>query len=502
MKERTYIAIDLKSFYASVECRERGLDPMDTNLVVADESRTDKTICLAVTPSLKSYGISGRGRLFEVKQRVKEANAGRRHDAPGRRLEGSSHFFSELQANPELAIDFIIAPPRMAYYMEYSTRIYEVYMKYIAPEDIVVYSIDEVFMDVTDYLNTYKLSPHDLAMKIILDVLETTGITATAGIGTNLFLCKVAMDIVAKHIPADANGVRIAELDEMSYRKTLWAHQPLTDFWRVGRGIAKKLEENGMFTMGDVARCSVHDEDKLYKLFGKNAELLIDHAWGWEPTTIEAIKAYRPSTNSLGSGQVLHQPYEPDKAKLVLREMADLLVLDLVDKGLVTDQIVVTVGYDIENLTDPERSKKYHGAIVKDHYGRQIPKHAHGTANLDGHTSSTKKIICAASELFDRIVDKNLLVRRLNIVANHVLPEADEPKKNDGFEQLDLFTDYAALEANQERERAELEREKKMQQAMLTIKKKFGKNAILKGMNLEEGATAKDRNAQIGGHKA
>ena len=502
MKERTYIAIDLKSFYASVECRERGLDPMDTNLVVADESRTDKTICLAVTPSLKSYGISGRGRLFEVKQRVKEANAGRRHDAPGRRLEGSSHFFSELQANPELAIDFIVAPPRMAYYMEYSTRIYEVYMKYIAPEDIVVYSIDEVFMDVTDYLNTYKLSPHDLAMKIILDVLETTGITATAGIGTNLFLCKVAMDIVAKHIPADENGVRIAELDEMSYRKTLWAHQPLTDFWRVGRGIAKKLEENGMFTMGDVARCSVYDEDKLYKLFGKNAELLIDHAWGWEPTTIEAIKAYRPSTNSLGSGQVLHQPYEPDKAKLVLREMADLLVLDLVDKGLVTDQIVVTVGYDIENLTDPERSKKYHGAIVKDHYGRQIPKHAHGTANLDGHTSSTKKIMCAVSELFDRIVDKNLLVRRLNIVANHVLPEADAPKKNDGFVQLDLFTDYAALELKQERERTELEREKKMQQAMLSIKKKFGKNAILKGMNLEEGATAKDRNAQIGGHKA
>ena len=502
MKERTYIAIDLKSFYASVECRERGLDPMDTNLVVADESRTDKTICLAVTPSLKSYGISGRGRLFEVKQRVKEANAGRRHDAPGRRLEGSSHFFSELQANPELAIDFIIAPPRMAYYMEYSTRIYEVYMKYIAPEDIVVYSIDEVFMDVTDYLNTYKLSPHDLAMKIILDVLETTGITATAGIGTNLFLCKVAMDIVAKHIPADANGVRIAELDEMSFRKTLWAHQPLTDFWRVGRGIAKKLEENGMFTMGDVARCSVHDEDKLYKLFGKNAELLIDHAWGWEPTTIEAIKAYRPSTNSLGSGQVLHQPYESEKAKLVLREMTDLLVLDLVDKGLVTDQIVVTVGYDIENLTDPERRKKYHGIIVKDHYGRQIPKHAHGTANLDGHTSSTKKIMCAASELFDRIVDKNLLIRRLNITANHVLPEADVPKKNNGFEQIDLFTDYAALEAKQEQERAELEREKKMQQAMLTIKKKFGKNAILKGMNLEAGATAKDRNAQIGGHKA
>lgn len=502
MKQKTYIAIDLKSFYASVECRERGLDPLDTNLVVADESRTDKTICLAVTPSLKSYGISGRGRLFEVKQRVKEANAGRQHDTPGRRLEGSSYLFSELQAKPELAIDFIIAPPRMAYYMEYSTKIYEVYMKYVAPEDIVVYSIDEVFMDVTDYLNTYKLSPHDFAMKIILDVLATTGITATAGIGTNLYLCKVAMDIVAKHIPADANGVRIAELNEMSYRKTLWTHQPLTDFWRVGRGYAKKLEENGMFTMGDVARCSHENEDLLYKLFGKNAELLIDHAWGWEPTTIDAIKAYKPSTNSLGSGQVLHCPYEAEKAKLVLREMADMLALDLVDKGLVTDQIVVTVGYDIENLTDPERRKKYHGAIVKDHYGRQIPKHAHGTANLGGHTSSTKKIMGAAAELFDQIVDSSLLIRRLNITANHVMDEASAPKKSDGFEQLNLFTDYAALEAKQEEERAELEREKKMQQAMLTIKKKFGKNAILKGMNLEEGATAKDRNAQIGGHKA
>ena len=386
--------------------------------------------------------------------------------------------------------------------MEYSTRIYEVYMKYVAPEDIVVYSIDEVFMDVTDYLNTYKLSPHDLAMKIILDVLETTGITATAGIGTNLFLCKVAMDIVAKHIPADKNGVRIAELDEMKYRRELWSHQPLTDFWRVGRGYAKKLEENGMFTMGDVARMSEKNEDLLYKLFGKNAELLIDHAWGWEPTTIEAIKAYRPSTNSLGSGQVLHCPYNADKAKLVLREMADMLVLDLVDKGLVTDQIVITIGYDIENLTDPERSRKYHGPVVKDHYGRAIPKHAHGTANLDSYTSSTRKIMCAVSELFDRIVDKNLLIRRLNITANHVLPEADAPKKNDSFEQLDLFTDYAARDAKQEQEQAELEREKKMQQAMLTIKKKFGKNAILKGMNLEEGATAKDRNEQIGGHKA
>ena len=502
MKQHTYIAIDLKSFYASVECRERGLDPLDTNLVVADESRTDKTICLAVTPSLKSYGISGRGRLFEVKQRVKEANAGRQHDAPGRRLDGTSHFFSELQADPSLSIDFIIAPPRMAYYMEYSTRIYQVYLKYIAPEDIVVYSVDEVFMDVTDYLNTYHLTPHDLAMKMILDVLETTGITATAGIGTNLFLSKVAMDIVAKHIPADKNGVRIAELDEMKFRRELWTHQPLTDFWRVGRGYAKKLEENGMFTMGDVARCSVKNEDLLYKLFGKNAELLIDHAWGWEPCTVEAIKAYKPSTNSLGSGQVLHCPYEAEKAKLVLREMADLLVLDLVDKGLVTDQIVITVGYDIENLTDPERSRKYHGTVVKDHYGRQIPKQAHGSINLDGHTSSTKKIMCATTELFDRIVDKNLLVRRLNFTANHVVPEADAPVKNGGYEQLDLFTDFTALEAQRKREKAELDREKKMQQAMLIIKKKYGKNAILKGMNLEEGATAKDRNEQIGGHKA
>ena len=502
MKQRTYIAIDLKSFYASVECRERGLDPMDTNLVVADESRTDKTICLAVTPSLKSYGISGRGRLFEVKQRVREANTGRRHDAPGHTLEGKSCSFSELQANPKLEIDFLIAPPRMAYYMEYSTRIYQVYMKYVAPEDIVVYSIDEVFMDVTNYLTAYKLTARELARKIILDVIQTTGITATAGIGTNLFLCKVAMDIVAKHIPADKNGVRIAELDEMTYRRTMWSHQPLTDFWRVGRGYAKKLEENGMFTMGDVARMSEVNEDLLYKLFGKNAELLIDHAWGWEPTTIAAIKAYKPSSNSLGSGQVLHCPYEAEKAKLVLREMADMLSLDLVEKGLVTDQLVVTIGYDIENLTDPQRRKKYHGDIVKDHYGRQIPKHAHGTINLEGYTSSTKKIVGAAAELYDRIADKNLLVRRLNIVANHVLPESAAPKKNEGFQQLDLFTDYAALQAEQEQERAALEREKKMQQAMLTIKKKFGKNAILKGMNLEEGATAKDRNKQIGGHKA
>ena len=502
MAERTYIAIDLKSFYASVECRERGLDPMNTNLVVADESRTDKTICLAVTPSLKSYGISGRGRLFEVKQRVREVNRARAYAAPGKTIRGSSCLDSELRANPVMAVDFLIAPPRMALYMEYSTRIYDIYMKYVAPEDVVVYSIDEVFMDVTAYLDIYKLSPRDLTMKIILDVLETTGITATAGIGTNLFLCKAAMDIVAKHIPADQNGVRIAELDEMKFRRELWNHKPLTDFWRVGRGYAKKLEEHGLFTMGDVARCSVYNENLLYKLFGKNAELLIDHAWGWEPCTVEAIKTYRPASNSLGSGQVLHQPYPAEKAKLVLREMTDLLVLDLVDKGLVTDQMVVTVGYDIENLTDYTRRKKYRGEITVDRYGREIPKHAHGTANLGGYTSSTKKILDAVSELFDRIVDGELLIRRLNVVANRVIPEAELTEEETAAEQLDFFTDYAAEEAKREAERANQEREKNRQQAVLTIKKKFGKNAILKGMNLEEGATAKDRNAQIGGHKA
>ena len=410
--ERTYIAIDLKSFYASVECRERGLDPLDTNLVVADESRTDKTICLAVTPSLKSYGIGGRCRLFEVKQRVREANAGRRHDAPGHKLEGKSHFFSELQANPNLAVDFLIAPPRMAYYMEYSTRIYQVYMKYVAPEDIIVYSIDEVFMDVTRYLKTYGLSPHDLAMKIILDVLATTGITATAGIGTNLYLCKVAMDIVAKHIPADENGVRIAELDERSYREKLWSHTPLTDFWRVGRGYAKKLEEHGMFTMGDVARRSLTDEELFFKLFGKNAELLIDHAWGCEPCTIEAVKAYKPSTNSLGSGQVLHEPYTAEKARIVLREMADALSMELFAKKLVTDQLVVTIGYDVENIKDAKRRASYKGEIVRDGYGRLKPKHSHGTINLARYTSSTRLIMDAAAGLYDRVVDRNLLITR------------------------------------------------------------------------------------------
>ena len=502
MRQHTYIAIDLKSFYASVECRDRGLDPLDTNLVVADESRTDKTICLAVTPTLKSFGISGRARLFEVKQRVQEVNADRKRNLRGREFAGSSHFYSELSKDPSLALDFIIAPPRMAYYMEYSTRIYEIYMKYVAPEDIIVYSIDEVFMDVTDYLQTYRMSPRDLAMKMILEVLETTGITATAGIGTNLYLCKVAMDVMAKHIPSDENGVRIAFLDEMTYRRELWSHRPITDFWRVGRGYAKKLETYGIYTMGDVARCSEQNEELLYRLFGKNAELLIDHAWGWEPCTVEAVKAYRPESSSLGSGQVLQCPYDAEKAKLVVREMADALSLDLVEKRLVTDQIVITVGYDIENLTDPERRKKYRGEVVTDRYGRQIPKHAHGTENLESFTSSTQKVVEAASVLYDRIVDKNLLIRRMNITANNIVEEKAAQQKNKSYQQLDLFTDYAAEEEQEKQEALRLERERKLQEATITIKKKFGKNAILKGMSLQEGATAKNRNEQIGGHKA
>lgn len=500
-KHKTYIAIDLKSFYASVECMQRGLDPMTTNLVVADHSRTEKTICLAVSPSLKKYGISGRARLFEVVQQVKQANSQRQRKAPGHTFTGTSHDDIELSAHPELAIDYVVAPPQMAKYMKTSTEIYNVYLKYVAPEDIHVYSIDEVFIDATAYLRTYKLTPREFAMKMILDVLATTGITATAGIGSNLFLCKVAMDIVAKHIPADRNGVRIAELDEMSYRRTLWTHRPLTDFWRVGKGYARKLEEHRMFTMGDVARQSVQNEDLLYNLFGVNAELLIDHAWGWEPCTIADIKAYKPESNSIGSGQVLHSPYTAEKAKLVVREMTDLLVLDLVDKGLVTDQIVLTVGYDIENLTDPKRSAAYRGEITIDHYGRKIPKHAHGTGNLGKYTSSTREILQAVSELYDRIVDPELLIRRLYIVANHVIDEASAPAQAD-VEQLDLFTDYAAKERQQVEDAAAMKRERSQQEVILSIKKKFGKNAILKGMNLAEGATAKDRNAQIGGHKA
>lgn len=507
MSDRTYIAIDLKSFYASVECIERGLDPLTTNLVVADASRTEKTICLAVSPSLKKYGISGRARLFEVVQKVREVNIERQAKAPGRKFSGASFDAQEISNSPELEVTYIAAVPRMAYYMKYSTRIYDIYLRYIAPEDMHVYSIDEVFIDATTYLKTYKMTARELALQMIKDVQKETGVTATAGIGSNMYLCKVAMDIVAKKIPADKDGVRIAELDEISYRKFLWNHVPLTDFWRVGKGYAKKLTENGLYTMGDIARCSLgksndyHNEDLLYKLFGINAELLIDHAWGWEPTTIAQIKAYKPQKNSIGSGQVLHCAYTADKAKLIVKEMTDLLVLDLVDKGLVTDQIVLTVGYDIDNLTDPAIRSKYQGEITTDFYGRQTPKHAHGTAHLPSQTSSTKVIMQAVEELYDRIINPDLLVRRINLVADRVISESDVTEKA-AFEQLDLFTDYAALEKERKLEQQEREKEKRMQQAVLDIKKKFGKNAVLKGMNFEEGATTRDRNSQIGGHKA
>ena len=506
--DRTYIAIDLKSFYAAVECMERDLDPLNTNLVVADASRTEKTICLAVSPSLKRYGISGRARLFEVVQRVKEINASRRMQAPGRQLTGSSVYADELDRDPALAVDYIAAPPRMALYMQYSTRIYQVYLKYVAPEDIHVYSIDEVFMDVTAYLKTSRLSAHDFARKVIKDVLQTTGITATAGIGTNLYLCKVAMDIVAKHVEPDEDGVRIAELDELSYRRLLWSHRPLTDFWRVGHGYEKKLEAHGLYTMGDIARCSLgrpgdyHNEELLYKIFGINAELLIDHAWGWEPCTMADIKAYKPESSSIGSGQVLQCPYDHAHGRLIVREMTDLLVLDLVDKGMVTDQMVLTVGYDIENLADPDRRKAYKGPVTTDHFGRKIPKHAHGSVNLDRQTSSTMQIMEAVMQLYDRIVDPALLVRRVNIVANHVVPEAEARPVVAEFEQMSLFVDYEAENQRRKEEEAALAREKKMQQAVLDIKKKYGKNAILKGMNLQDGAMTRERNNQIGGHKA
>lgn len=477
-KKRMYVAIDLKSFYASVECVERNLDPLTTNLVVADPSRTEKTICLAVSPSLKAYGISGRPRLFEVVQKAKKER-----------------------------IDYIVAVPRMALYMQYSTRIYDIYLRYIAKEDIHVYSIDEVFMDVTDYLMNYKMSAKELAAKMIQDILKETGITATAGIGTNLYLCKVAMDIVAKHVEPDKNGVRIAMLDEITYRKMLWNHRPLTDFWRVGRGYQKKLEENGLFTMGDIARCSLgkdsdfYNEDLLYKLFGVNAELLIDHAWGYEPVTIDLIKAYRPSVNSLSSGQVLQCPYDFEKGKLIVREMTDLLVLDLVEKRLVTDQMVLTIGYDIENLSDPVRKKQYMGEITTDHYGRCVPKHAHGTINLDRKTSSTKIITDAIMDLYDKIVDQNLLVRRVTVVANRLVDEKQLQEEN-SYQQLDLFTDYNALRKEQKAFEEAREKERKLQEAMLSVKKKYGKNAMLKGMNLQEGAMTIERNHQIGGHKA
>ena len=506
-KEHCYVAIDLKSFYASVECRERGLDPLMTNLVVADPERTEKTICLAVTPALKSYGISGRARLFEVVERVRAVNAERLRRAPGRRFTGSSSDVAELAAHPEYALDYIVATPRMAYYLEYSSQIYEIYLNYIAPEDMHVYSIDEVFMDVSTYLHTYRKTPRELATEMIRSVYRETGITATAGIGTNLYLCKIAMDILAKHARPDADGIRIAELDEMSYRQKLWTHRPLTDFWRVGPGYARKLQEQGMYTMGDVARCSIgkpedyYNEELLYKMFGVNAELLIDHAWGWEPCTIPEIKAYKPENNSIVSGQVLQYPYEYEKARMVVREMTDLLALDLVDKGLVTDQLVLTVGYDIENLTDPERRKNYHGEITVDRYGRRVPKHAHGSSRLERQTASAELLVRAVSELYARIVDPKLLVRRITVTANHLVRE-ELVKKKETYEQLNLFTDYEAIKKEKEQQEEALEKEKRLQKAMLEIKKKYGKNAILKGSNLQEGATARGRNSQIGGHRA
>lgn len=461
---RIYIAIDLKSFYASVECVERGLDPLSARLVVADESRTEKTICLAVSPALKAYGIPGRARLFEVNQKAR-------------------------------GIDFIIAPPRMAKYIEVSCKIYDIYLKYIAHEDIHVYSIDEVFMDVTDYLSTYKKTAHELAITIIRDVLKQTGITATAGIGTNMYLAKVAMDIVAKKMPADKDGVRIAELDEMSYRRQLWNHFPITDFWRVGHGTAEKLAKYGIDTMGKIARYSIEKEDLLYKLFGVNAELLIDHAWGWEPCTIDLVKAYKPETHSMSSGQVLTEPYTFEKARNVVMEMADAISLELVEKRLVTDQLVLTVSYDKESLTRPEIASKYHGEVVMDYYGRPTPKHAHGTANLAGHSSSSREIIGAVISLYDSIVNKDLLIRRLNISTNHVVRESFPTQKE---LQLDLFADNEAIT----KEIQAKKKERRIQEALLKIKHKFGKNAILKGTSYAEGATARERNKQIGGHKA
>ena len=495
-KNNIYAAIDLKSFYASVECRERNLDPLTTNLVVADNSRTEKTVCLAVTPSLKSYGIPGRARLFEVIQKVKEVNIERLRNGHIRDFVGSSYNDIELKNNKNLKLDYIIAPPRMSYYMEYSTQIYNIYLKYFSPEDIYVYSIDEVFIDITHYLNTYKMKAKELITKVIHDVYNTTGITATAGIGTNLYLCKVAMDIVAKHAEPDKNGVRIAGLDEITYRKLLWEHRPLTDFWRVGKGYTKKLEDHRIFTMGDIARTSIHNEDLLYKLFGVNAELLIDHSWGWECATIKSIKEYKPTTNSISSGQVLHCPYNYEKTKTIIKEMTELLSLDLVKKGIVTNQLVLDIGYDIDNLTNPSISHLYNGEITLDRYGRKVPKHAHGTINIDHHTSSSKVLIEEALKLYDKIINKQLLVRRLNITANKVISE--EHANNENYEQLDLFINYEEINKKRKKEKDE----RNIQKAIIQIKEKYGKNAILKGMNFQEEGTTIDRNNQIGGHKA
>ena len=498
--DKTYMCIDLKSFYASVECRERNLDPLDTNLVVADEERTDKTICLAVSPSLKSNGISGRARLFEAKQKVREVNYQRKKDNHYKPFIGKSYINSELIKDNSLELDFIKAVPRMKLYMKYSTNIYNIYLKYIAPEDILVYSIDEVFCDITNYLKFYKMTAEELVMKMIEDVYNTTGITATAGIGTNMFLAKVAMDITAKKMLPNEFGVRIATLDERKFKEQLWNHKPLTDFWRIGKGYAKKLEDNKMYTMGDVARMSINNEDLLFKLFGVNAEFLIDHAWGYEPCTIEQAKSYKPTSNSISSGQVLHCPYDYKKTKLIVKEMVDNLVLDLVEKKLKASQFVLTIGYDIDNLTNPKISKLYNGEITTDMYGRKIPKHAHGTINIDHKTSSTTIIMNEVLKLYDRITNPILLVRRINLVASNVVSE-DKVENKPQRQQLDLFTNY---QEQDELNKKQIEREKedaKIQKTILDLKRRYGKNAILKGMNLEEGATAIERNREVGGHK-
>ena len=511
MKESAFIAIDLKSFYASAECVQRGLDPIKTNLVVADSSRTEKTICLAVSPSLKSFGIPGRPRLFEVVQRVKQINDKRLKDAPGGHFADESYNYDDIKNNPSLKLSYIVAPPQMRHYMDVSLDIYKIYLKYIAPEDIHVYSIDEVFIDAGAYLGAYKMTARELAMKLINEIFSNTGITATSGIGTNLYLAKIAMDIVAKHMPPDENGVSIAELDEMTYRRLLWSHTPLTDFWRIGKGYLRKLEKCGLYTMGDIARCSIgkeddfYNEDLLYDMFGVNAELLIDHAWGWEPCQISDIKGYQPDSHSLSIGQVLGEPYTYEKARLITQEMADSLSLKLVDKCLVADQVVLTVCYDVANLEDAASISHYKGKISKDYYGRKVPKPAHGSINLESLTSSTSEIISAATKLYDKIVNHNFLVRRIYIVANHVEMEEIALKKEretEVYEQLDFFTDYEKRMEEEENKKKKLQKERQLQNAMLDIKKKYGNNAILKGMNFEEGATGRFRGQQIGGHKA
>ena len=505
--ERMYAAIDLKSFYASVECVARGLDPLKTNLVVADTTRTEKTICLAVSPGLKAYGIPGRARLFEVIEKVREINAERIRKSPTKKLKGKSSDTGVLANDPELALDFIIAPPRMKHYMEVSGKIYEIYINYISPDDIHVYSIDEVFIDLTEYLKTYGLTPRELTMKLIREVLSQTGITATAGIGPNLYLAKIAMDIEAKHCLPDKFGVRIAELDEQSYRKKLWKHQPITDFWRIGRGYAKRLAEKGLYTMGDVAKCSVggegefYSEDLLFSLFGVNAELLIDHAWGWEPCTIADIKSYNSDNNSISSGQVLKTPYKFEDTKIIIREMADTLALELVQKGLVTDQVVLNIGYDSENIISNHQLTDYSGEISTDRYGRKTPKPTHGSINLERFSSSGYLITEAALKLFDKIAKRDLFVRHIYLILNHVT------SRENGLStccpvQPDLFSELLKDEEKEKETEIMLEKENRLQKSILAIQSKYGKNAILKGMNLQEKATQKERNAQIGGHRS